>query len=137
MELQLLIRWNRNQCFNLFLLDECHACCRSTIHAIDLVFLNNLVTSTIMNAKSLMKHWLNCAMLLNTYISYGLVRTSMFTNAYIFLGFSSFPYLKTMNLKIILENTIKNHFLGFKLISYSLRFKKHCDLKTCPVCCKT
>jgi len=112
-------------------------CFRSIVYAINDVFFNNLVTCTIMNAKSLMKHWLNSAMLLNTYICYGLVGINMFTTTCIFLGFISFPYLKTMNLKIILENNIKTHFLGFKLISYSLHFRKHCDFKTCLVCCKT
>jgi len=51
-------------------------------------------------------------MLLNTNICYGLVRTSMFTNACIFLGSNNFWSFETTNPKIIPKNTMKMHFQG-------------------------
>jgi len=47
----------------------------------------------------------------------------MFTIACIFFGSSSFPSLKTIKPKIILENSINAHFLSiFRLMPYSLHF---------------
>lgn len=44
---------------------------------------------------------------------------------YIFLGSSSFCSLETINLKIILEEAMKMHFLWVKTNSISLHFPKH------------
>jgi hypothetical protein len=44
----------------------------------------------------------------------------MFMIACIFFGSSSFPSLKIMKPKIILENTINAHLSIFRLMSYSL-----------------
>jgi len=47
----------------------------------------------------------------------------MLTKASIFLRSDVFPFLETMNPKIVLEHTIDAHLSGFKPISYSLHFK--------------
>jgi hypothetical protein len=49
----------------------------------------------------------------------------MFTIACIFFGSGSFPFLKIIKPKIILENTMNAHLSGFKLMPYSLHFLKH------------
>jgi hypothetical protein len=47
----------------------------------------------------------------------------MFTIAYIFFGFVSFPSLETIKPKIIPKNTINAHLSGFRLMPYSLHFE--------------
>jgi hypothetical protein len=41
------------------------------------------------------------------------------------LGFDSFPSSETMNPIVMPKNTIKAHFFGLQLISYSQHFSKH------------
>jgi len=62
---------------------------------------------------------------LNTWICYGFLGGGMFTNAYIFFGFGSFPFLETIKSKIIFKNTINAHLSEFKLMSFFLHFWKH------------
>jgi hypothetical protein len=76
----------------------------------------------IIASKFLIKHRQNYAIPLNTYICNGFLSGSMFTIAYIFFGYGSFPFLKTIKPKIILENTMNAHLFGFKLMPYSLHF---------------
>jgi hypothetical protein len=49
----------------------------------------------------------------------------MFAKALTFLGSMTLPSLDIMNPKMVLENTMNAHFLGFKLILNFLHFKKH------------
>lgn len=50
---------------------------------------------------------------------------NMFTIACIFFELGGLPSFETINLIITLENTMKVHFSWFKLIMYSLHFRKH------------
>jgi hypothetical protein len=46
----------------------------------------------------------------------------MFTIAFIFFGYGSFPYLETIKAKIILEDIIDAHLFKFRLMPYPLHF---------------
>jgi hypothetical protein len=63
-----------------------------------------------------------------------LVGIGMLTKIEIFLGFGSFPSLKSMNSMIILQNSMNAHLFGFKLIyrKLSILLKHNLSLNECP-----
>jgi hypothetical protein len=62
---------------------------------------------------------------MKTWISQGVVGTSMFTKASTFLGSITFPSLDTTKPRMVHENTMNAHLFGFRLIPNSLHLKKH------------
>jgi hypothetical protein len=55
----------------------------------------------------------------------GVIGIGMFTNTSTFLGSITLPFLDTMNLKMVLENTMNAHLSKFRLIPNSLHLIKH------------
>ncbi len=49
----------------------------------------------------------------------------IFTIAFSYFGSNNFPSFETIKPSIMLEDTIKTHFFGFKPIPYSQHFLKH------------
>jgi hypothetical protein len=85
----------------------------------------SLVIRAIMYAKFLMKNLYNWAIMLNTWICCGFTSTCIWTMVWIFLGFGNLLLKKIIKPSIILENTIKAHLFGFKLIPNFVNFLKH------------
>jgi len=67
------------------------------VHKNCFIFLMNLLIGAIMNVKFLMKHLLNWAIPLNTYICFGFVGTCIWIMVWIFLIYNNFPSLDNIN----------------------------------------
>jgi hypothetical protein len=83
----------------------------------------SLVIGAIITTNFLIKHLENCAIPLNTWISYGFLGGGMSTS--IFFGSGKFHFLETIKPNIIPINTINAHLSRFRLMSYSLHFWNH------------